>query len=180
MCAKLRTAAVNNNRDHASQSLLLLVCATYIYCCSSRTSRSWWITQSTKRQRRIATTPLLFTTNHTDRTFFVWRLNSARPPHPGHSTNLMRSEIPSGMSAKHRTVAAVITIKLVAASNNGDHLTRSLYYCLFAPHIHIFVLRAHPVRGESHNQRNATERLQHCKLFEFVLSSPQVSYNIFS
>jgi len=68
----------------------------------------------------------------------------------------MRSEIPSGMSAKHRTVAAVITIKLVAASNNGDHLTRSLYYCLFAPHIHIFVLRAHPVRGESHNQRNAT------------------------
>ena len=100
--------------------------------------------------------PLLFTTNHTDRTFFVWRLNSARPPHPGHSTNLMRSEIPSGMSAKLRTVAAVITIKLVAASNNGDHLTRSLYYCLFAPHIHIFVLRAHPVRGESHNQRNAT------------------------
>jgi len=27
---------------------------------------------------------------------------------------------------------------------------------LFAPRIYIFVLRAHPVRGESHNQRNAT------------------------
>jgi len=30
------------------------------------------------------------------------------------------------------------------------------YYCLLVPRIHIFVLRAHPVRGESHNQRHAT------------------------
>jgi len=29
-------------------------------------------------------------------------------------------------------------------------------YCLFAPRIYIVVLRAHPVRGESHNQRNAS------------------------
>jgi len=27
---------------------------------------------------------------------------------------------------------------------------------LLAPRIYIFVLRAHPVRGESHNQRNTT------------------------
>jgi len=27
---------------------------------------------------------------------------------------------------------------------------------LFAPHTYIFVLRAHPVRGESYNQRNTT------------------------
>jgi len=60
---------------------------------------------------------------------------------------LLRSEIPSGMCAKLRTVAT---------SNNRDHPTRSLYYCLFAPHAYIFVLRAHPVRGESHNQRNTT------------------------
>jgi len=77
MCAKLRTAAASNNRDHAPQplfayasryvqsftsyyrqsfhartTLLLLVRATYIWCCSSRTSRSWWIAQSTQRQRR--------------------------------------------------------------------------------------------------------------------------------
>jgi len=32
---------------------------------------------------------------------------------------------------------------------------RDHYYCLFAPHIYIIVLRAHPVRGESHIQRNA-------------------------
>jgi len=30
------------------------------------------------------------------------------------------------------------------------------YYCLLPPRIYIFVLSAHPVRGESHNQRNAT------------------------
>jgi len=60
---------------------------------------------------------------------------------------LLRSEIPSGMCAKLRTVAA---------SNNRDHPTRSLYYCLFAPQTCIFVLRAHPVRSESHNQRNTT------------------------
>ena len=30
------------------------------------------------------------------------------------------------------------------------------YSCFLAPRIHIFVLRAHPVRGESHNQRNTT------------------------
>ena len=30
------------------------------------------------------------------------------------------------------------------------------YYCLLAPRIHIFVLHAHLVSGESHNQRNTT------------------------
>jgi len=60
---------------------------------------------------------------------------------------LLRSEIPSGICAKLRTVAA---------SNNRVHPTRSLYYCLFAPHIHSVFLHAHPVRGESHIQRNAT------------------------
>jgi len=32
------------------------------------------------------------------------------------------------------------------------------YYCLLAPriYIYIFVLRTHPVRGESHNQHNTT------------------------
>jgi len=38
---------------------------------------------------------------------------------------LLRSEIPSGMCAELRTVAA---------SNNRDHPTRSLYYSLFMPH----------------------------------------------
>ena len=59
---------------------------------------------------------------------------------------VLRLERPSGMCAKLRTVAA---------SNNRDHTLRSLYCCLFAPHICSVVLRAHSVRGEPHIQRNA-------------------------
>jgi len=33
------------------------------------------------------------------------------------------------------------------------------YYCLLTPRIYIFVLNAHPVRGESHNQRNTTGKV---------------------
>jgi len=39
---------------------------------------------------------------------------------------LLRSEIPSGMCAKLRTVAV---------SNNRDHARNLSYYCLFALHI---------------------------------------------
>jgi len=57
MCAKLRTVAASNNRDHASQSLLLFFArATHIYFCSSRISRSWWIIQSTQHTGEVATT----------------------------------------------------------------------------------------------------------------------------
>jgi len=142
MCAKLRTVAASNYRDHPSGrtincspgsqallvvthqdrsigiTLLLLVRTTHIYFCSSRTSRSWWITQSTQRHRRGCNSIPSFLQRTTPiARSFVWRLNSARPPHPGHSTILLRSEIPSGMCAKLRTVAA---------SNNRDHPTISL------------------------------------------------------
>jgi len=61
---------------------------------------------------------------------------------------VVRSEIPSGMCAKLRTVAA----------SNRDHARNLSYYCLLALHIlyNGVVLHAHPVRGESHNQRNTT------------------------
>jgi len=36
----------------------------------------------------------------------------------------------------------------LAASNNRDHVPRSLFRCLFAPHIRGIYLRAHSVRGE--------------------------------
>jgi len=38
---------------------------------------------------RLQQHPLLFTTNRTNRTLFVWRLNSAWPSHPGLSTILL-------------------------------------------------------------------------------------------
>jgi len=58
---------------------------------------------------------------------------------PPVTMDVLRSEIPSSMCAKLRTVAA---------SNNRVHPTRSLYYCLFAPHTRGVFLHAHSVRGE--------------------------------
>ena len=60
---------------------------------------------------------------------------------------LLRSEIPSGMCAELRTVAA---------SNNRVHRRdHSIIAC--SRHLHNgVILHAHPVRGESHNQRNTT------------------------
>ena len=125
---------------------------------------------------RLQQHPLLFTTNHTDRTFFVWRLNSARPPHPGNSTILLQSEIPSGMCAKlapwqqatieitrrdhsrcyHQEIQSTVNQfhKHCCRSLTKITPSESLYYCLFTPHTCIFVLRAHLVRGESHKQHN--------------------------
>jgi len=81
----------------------------------------------------------------------------------------MRYESPSGMCAKLRTVAA---------RNNRVHTPRSLYYCLFTPRIYIVVLRAHPVRGESHNQRNVKGEVSrtngHFEIHENSLEDPGV------
>ena len=128
-CAKLHTMAASNDRDHLLRSLYYCLFVLHIYgCYSSRTSHSWGIAHSMQRQPRGGNNiPSFLQLNRTDHTFFLWRLHLARSSHPGHSTILLRSESPSGKCAKLHTVAA---------SNNKDHLTRSLYYYLFAPHIY--------------------------------------------
>ena len=111
-----------------SQSLLLLLArATYIMVLFF-THIPFVVnhTINATTPERLQQHPFLFATNHTDRMFFVWRLNSARPSHPGYSTILLRSEIPSGKCAKLRTVEA---------SNNRDHACNLSYYCLQALHI---------------------------------------------
>ena len=52
ICAKLRTVAASNNRDHACNLSYYCLLALHIWCYSSRTCRSWWITQSTQHHRR--------------------------------------------------------------------------------------------------------------------------------
>ena len=53
MCAKLRTVAACNNRDHARNLSYYCLLVLHIWWCySSRISRSWWITQSTQHHRR--------------------------------------------------------------------------------------------------------------------------------
>ena len=69
---------------------------------------------------RLQQHPLLFTTNHTDRTFFLWRLNSARPSHPGHSTLLLQSEIRAACTQifaprQQATIEIMLAISLAIA-----------------------------------------------------------------
>jgi len=75
---------------------------------------------------------------------------------------VLRSEIPSGVCAKLRTVAA---------SNNGHHARNLSYFCLLAPRIHIFGLRAHPARGEpqstQHHRRGCKN--SNVKAVHFIL-----------
>jgi len=108
MCAKLRTVAASNNRVHMPWSLYYCLFAPHICMVLFFTHIPFVVnhTINATPPKRLQQHPLLFTTNHTDHWFFGWRLNSARPSHPGHSTILLRSEIPSGMCAKLRTVAA--------------------------------------------------------------------------
>ena len=155
MSAKLRTVAASNNRVHMPWSLYYCLFAPHICMVLFFTHIPFMVnhTINATRLERLQQHPLLFTTNRTDRTFFVWRLTLARPSHPGHSTILLRSEIPSGMCAELRTVAA---------SNNRDHPTRSLYYCLFAPHTLMVLFFTH-IPFVVNRTINATprERLQH-------------------
>jgi len=86
----------------------------------------------------VTTSPPFYNETHRSHVLCV-KAESNTTLHPGYSTILLRSESPSGMCAKLRTVAA---------SNNRVHTPRSLYYCLFVPPIYGVVLRTHSVRGE--------------------------------
>jgi len=66
---------------------------------------------------------------------------------------LLRSEIPSGICAKLRTVAA---------TNNRVHMPWSLYYCLFAPHKCMVLFFTHIPFVVNHIiDATPPERLQH-------------------
>ena len=128
ICAKLRTVAASNNRVHMPWSLYYCLFAPHICMVLFFTHIPFVVkhTINATPLERLQQHPLLFTTNRTDCTFYMWRLNSTRPSHPGHNTILLRSEIPSGICAKLRTVAA---------RKNRVHMPWSLYYCLFVSHI---------------------------------------------
>jgi len=155
MCAKLSTVAASNNRVHMPWPLYYCLFGQHICMVLFFTHIPFVVnhTFNATPPERLHQHPLLFTTNHTDSTFFVWRLTLARPSHPGHSTILLRSEIPSGMCAKLCTVAA---------NNNRVHMLWSLYFCLFAPHICMVLFFTHIPFVANHTFTATTpERLQY-------------------
>ena len=165
ICAKRRTAAASNSRDHASQSLLLLLaCATHIYFCSSRTSRSWWITQSTQHHQRGCNNIPSFLQRTTP------IVHSLCEGWPWHDLHIL---VTAPFCCNRKSRAAYAQSFAPRQQATVETMRRNLsYYCLLVPHIYIFVLRAHPVRGESHNQRNTTgEVATGLKLFWVRLQS---------
>jgi len=165
ICAKLHTVAASNNRVHMPWSLYYCLFAPHICMVLFFTHIPFVVNQTINATspERLQQHPLLFTTNHTDRTFFLWRLHLAWPSHPGHSTILLRSEIPSGICTKLCTVAA---------SNNSIHMPWSLYYCLFAPHKCMVLFFMHIPFVVNHTI-NATppERLQQKQRWKHTWSS---------
>ena len=91
ICAKLRTVAASNNRVHMPWSLYYCLFAPHICMMLFFTHIPFVVnhTINATPPERLQQHSLLFTTNRTDRAFFVWRLNSVRPSHPGHSTILL-------------------------------------------------------------------------------------------
>jgi len=61
----------------------------------------------------------------------------------------------------HSSRTPVISFNRWHVSISRDYKPQSVYYCLFAPHTLYMgvIIRAHPVRGESHIQHNANREV---------------------
>ena len=100
---------------------LTIACSRYIYNGVIQLIRYAYPVRGESHNQRnttgeVATTSPPFYNEPHRCTFLVWRLNSARPPHPGHSNILLRSEIPIGMCRNLRTVAATNVEIMLATS----------------------------------------------------------------
>jgi len=107
---------------------------------------------------------------------------------------LLRSEIPSGVCAKLRTVAVSnnrdharnLSLRTLVIMFNRSHVnigraatSQSLLLLLArATYVYGAVLHAHPVRGESYNQRNTTGEVATTPLSE--IKSYVASQSVFS
>jgi len=108
---------------------LTVACSRYIYngvILHAHPVRGESHNQCNTTAEVATTSPPFHNEPHRSHVLCVKAVNSARPPYPGHSTILLRSEIPSDMCRKLRTEAA---------SNNRDHSRNLSYYCLLALHI---------------------------------------------
>ena len=137
-----------SKQQQTTQSrLLLLARATLTSFCSSRTS-PWWITHSTQCHRRGCNNipPFLQRTTPIARSFCegcTWHDLHILVTAPFCCDRKSRAACAQSFALWQQTPIEIMHCNLFC-------------YCLLAPRLYIFVLHAHPVRGESHIQRNAT------------------------
>jgi len=125
----LQCGSMQQQSSHATITVLLLVRSTYMgVVLRSHPVRGEPHIQRNANREVATTSPLFYKEPHRSHALFSKAVPGKTFTIPGKTcTILLRSETPSGMCAKLCTVAA---------SNNKVHPTRSLYYCLFAPHIY--------------------------------------------
>jgi len=152
MCAKLRTMAASNHRDHARNLSYYCLLALHIWWCySSLTSRSWWITQSTQHHRRGCNNIPSFL----QRTTLIARsLCEGWTPHDLHI--LVTAPFCCDQKSRAACVQSFTpwqqaTIEIMLAISLTIACSRYTYDGVILP--------AHPVRGESHNQCNTTREV---------------------
>ena len=150
MCAKLRTVAASNNRVHMPWSLDYCLFTSHIWVMFF--AHIPFVVNHTFNATpigRLQQHPLLFTMNRTDRTFFCVKAELSTT-----CTSWLQHHFIAIGKAQGACVQSFAPWQEVTRVHARDH-----YYCLFAPHVYIIVLRAHPVCGESHNQRNVTREV---------------------
>jgi len=150
----------------------------YVWCCSSRTSRSLWITQSTQHHRRVCNNIPSFL----QRTAPIARsLCEGWTPHDLHilvtapcccdrkswaayaqSFALWQQATIEFTCHDHSSRTLLLRSIVDIVSITRDYTPRSLYYCLFAPHICMVLFFTHIPFVVNHTI-NATppESLQH-------------------
>jgi len=146
--SQLHTVGACNNKDHPMRSLYHCLFAPHIYgCYSPHTSHSWWITHSTHRQLRGCNNIPSFLQRTTP---------IARSLCEGCTWNgfhILVTEtfccdrkvrVASGHSF---TLWQQATIEITRRNHSVIACSRRIYIGV--------ILRAHPVRGESHIKRNA-------------------------
>ena len=147
MCTKLHTVAVSNNRDRMPRSLYHCLFAPHIYVVLRIHSIRGEPHIQRNASWEVATTASSFCNEpHQSHVLFV-KVTHSTTFASWSQHYFVEIRKPSGMWTKLHTVAA---------SNNRDHMPRSLYYCLFAPHTYGVVLHAHSIHGEPHIQHNAS------------------------
>jgi len=129
---------------------LTIACSHYIY--NGAILRAHPVSGESHNQSNatgeVATTsPPFHNEPHRSHIICVKAVNSARPPHPGHSTILFCRKSRAAC-AQSFAPCQQATIEIMLAISLTIDCSRYIYHCV--------ILYAHPVRGESHNQRNTT------------------------
>jgi len=109
--------------------------------------------QRNANEEVATTSPPFFSTNHTNRKFFLWKLHKSQPSHPGHSTILLRPKSSSGVCAELHTVAA--------SNNKRVHRLRSLLLLVRTTYIWVLFFACIAFMVNNAFSAMPVERLQH-------------------